>query len=74
MRILLIALCLVAAALYVKILLPPDYALPGLAEVEQTLLGESAQVAPDEGNLKEVPASQMQVIRDVFAPELAPAE
>ena len=73
MRILLLALSLVAAGLYVKILLPPDYALPGLAEVEQTLLGEGGE-APAEGNLREVPESQMQVIREVFAPELGAAD
>jgi len=74
MRILLLALSLLAAGLYVKILLPPDYALPGLAEVEQTLLGDISLLPSSGGNLREVPESQMQVIREVFAPELAPAD
>jgi len=71
MRILLVVLCLVAAGLYVKILLPSDYEVPGLAAVENMLLDKDTSGATADGQLREVPASQMQVIRDVFAPELA---
>lgn len=66
LRLLLIALCLAAALLYAKILAPGfDFAglVPGFGE-------ETPTAAQAPAGLRELPASQMQIIRDVFAPEL----
>jgi len=66
MRILLIALSLAAAALYAKILAPDfDFGglMPRFAEETETVNQEPA-------GLRALPESQMQIIRDVFAPEL----
>ena len=66
MRIVLIALCLAAAVLYAKILVP-DFDFAGL-------MPEFTEQSPIAGKeptgLRELPESQMQIIREVFAPEL----
>lgn len=66
LRMLLLVLCLVAALLYAKIL------APGL-EITDLVPGfekETRQSGEPSGGLRPLPESQMQVIRDVFAPEL----
>ena len=72
MRILLIALCLAAAVLYAKIL-APDFNFGGLmpefAEETETET-ETGTVHQEPAGLRALPESQMQIIRDVFAPEL----
>jgi hypothetical protein len=66
LRSLLIALYLAAAVLYAKIL-APDFDFAGLVP-EFTEEAPTAAQAP--AGLRELPEAQMQVIRDVFAPEL----
>jgi len=66
MRIVLILLCILAAGLYLKILLPPGEIAP--ATVEQPLADTGG------ANLRPVPPSQLQVIQQVFAPEMDSAE
>lgn len=77
MRLILIVLALLAAALYVKILLPPGYLegkfAPLVTTAPENAPPPSAPAAPEQettGNLQPVPASQMLVIKKVFAPEL----
>lgn len=70
MRILLVLLCLVAAALYAKILVPElDYAdlMPVTTESQPA---NNTQTAQAKTELQAVPQSQIAVIREVFAPEL----
>jgi len=74
MRILLIALCLAAAVLYAKIL-APDFNFGGLMpefaeEKETETETETGTVHQEPAGLRALPESQMQIIRDVFAPEL----
>ena len=72
MRILLLLLCLVAAGLYVKILLPPDFSLGVFAGLEEAATQQTVTPAAPgvQANLQEIPESQMQVVIGVFAPEL----
>lgn len=71
MRILLLALCLVAAALYAKILEPElDFGgyLPVTSEIWP---GNATQPTAEDVTLRDVPDSQIAVMREVFAPELS---
>lgn len=75
MRILLFALVLAAAALYIKIILPPDFDYAGLLafDTEAPVAQQqpaTAQPTTNSNNLRDMPQSQMQIIKDVFAPEL----
>jgi len=66
MRILLVALGLAAAGLYAKILMP-DFHVAGLMP---EFTEETTTAGQGPAGLRELPESQMQIIREVFAPEL----
>lgn len=74
MRLILIALCLVAAGFYIKTLFPLQSEGTNAAQPETTDIIYSA--APEDVHttsstaLRPVPSSQMAIIRDVFAPEM----
>lgn len=75
MRILLIALSLAAVALYIKILLPPDFDYASLMVFDSEAPSAqhtpaASQTAVSPGILREVPESQMHLIKEAFAPEL----
>lgn len=72
MRILLIVLCLVAAALYVQILVPEFNVVELVPAAMDSLSGDTQNTieAAGNSNLRDVPESQMSIIREVFAPEL----
>lgn len=67
MRLILIALCLVAAGLYIKTLLPLE-GDDGAKTPPAVAVGNPADGEPNA--LRPVPDSQLTIIRDVFAPEM----
>ena len=71
MRILLIVLCLLAAALYLKILVPGDDPVGDAASSTQAAADAPTGPTPGQQTRRPVPETQMQVIQDVFAPELS---
>jgi hypothetical protein len=74
MRILLIVLGLLAAALYAKILLPPgeNNAGPDGSGVMASV--DAGEGATNPQTLRPAPEAQISIIKDVFAPELTKSE
>lgn len=67
MRVVLILLCLVAAAIYVQTLFP----IGGHSGAEDAQMAASAPAVQEvNSGLRAVPESQLLIIRDVFAPEI----
>jgi len=72
MRILLIVLSLMAAALYLKILMPEGTGITALDSITEFAdNGFGVETSAVSQTLRPVPDTQLQVIKDVFAPELA---
>lgn len=68
-RTILILLCIVTAALYARVLLPPE---PAKSEITEVTLDEHQPVANAE--LQPLPADQMQLVIRALAPEMADQE
>lgn len=74
MRLLIIFLIIVVVAVYASIMLPEEHRLPGMNEIAKLVESNSSAPASEPQTqrpaLQPVPEEQLQLIQDVFAPEL----